>query len=132
VDGLSEDARQVVGCADTSCPSDSLITALHDAIHGRIPGSLGALPLVVLTHDPALPAWGASSDPAWQTTQRALATASSNAVHVDATWSSHFIPFAQPGLVIEAVREVVAAARAADHALPRCGAAFTKLGGKCL
>jgi hypothetical protein len=34
--------------------------------------------------------------------------------------------------VIEAVREVVAAARAAAHSLPKCGAAFTKLGGKCL
>ncbi|MGO9204713.1 MAG: hypothetical protein ACLQBX_00750 [Candidatus Limnocylindrales bacterium] len=61
-----------------------------------------------------------------------LATASSNAVHVEATWSSHLLPYSQPGLVIEAVREVVAAARSSDHTLPRCGAAFTQLGGKCL
>jgi hypothetical protein len=47
-------------------------------------------------------------------------------------WSSHLLPFSQPGLVIEAVREVVAAARSSDHTLPRCGAAFTQLGGKCL
>ncbi len=61
-----------------------------------------------------------------------LATASSNAVHVEATWSSHLQPYSQPGLVIEAVREVVAAARSSGHTLPRCGAAFTQLGGKCL
>ncbi len=109
----------------------TLITALEDGIHGRIPGSLGALPLIVISHDPALP-WLGDADANWEEAQDTLATASSNAVHVDTTRSSHLIPFSQPGLVVEAVREVVAAARAADHALPRCGPAFTKLGGKCL
>jgi pimeloyl-ACP methyl ester carboxylesterase/sugar lactone lactonase YvrE len=129
VDGLSEDVLPNAGCTDTSCPFHSTATAMRAAIHDTIPGSLGALPLVVLTHDPAFPPWGASLDPVWQTTQQAIATASSNAVHVDATWSSHLIASAAPGLVVEAVREVVAAVRATDHALPRCGAAFTRLGG---
>jgi len=132
VDGISEDFFPDLGCTDTSCAAYSSITALHDAIHGKIAGSLGTLPLVLLTHNPALPAWGASSEPDFDKTEQALATASSNAVHVEATWSSHLLPFSQPGLVIEAVREVVAAARSSDHTLPRCGAAFTQPGGKCL
>jgi hypothetical protein len=123
VDGMSEDFDTDLG---------SLGTALHDAIHGKIAGSLGTLPLVLLTHNPALPAWGASNEPGFDRTEQVLATASSNAVHVEATWSSHMLPWSQPGLVIEAVREVVAAARSSDHTLPRCGAAFTQLGGKCL
>ena len=131
VDGSTEASLTYRGCTDASCDAYSVITALQDAIHGKVPGSLGALPLVVLSHDPALPFLG-TADANWEEAQQVLATASSNAVHVDATWSSHLIGAAAPGLVIEAVREVVAAARAADHALPRCGAAFTKLGGKCL
>ena len=59
------------------------------------------------------------------------ATASSNAVHVVATGSSHAMPFTQSGLVIEAVRQVVDAAKAADHTLPACGKALTDLGGAC-
>jgi pimeloyl-ACP methyl ester carboxylesterase len=132
VDGSSEASLRYRGCTDASCDMYSLITALDDAIHGKVAGSLGALPLVVISHDPALPFLVGTADTNWETAQEALATASSNAVHVDATLSSHYIPWTQPGLVIEAVREVVAAARAADHSLPKCGAAFTKLGGKCL
>ncbi len=132
VDGLSEDFLPVVGCTDPTCPFYSTAVALRDAIHDTIPGSLAALPMAVVTHDPALPPWGSDLDPEWQTTQRALATASSNTLHVDATRSSHPIASVQPGLVAEAVRQVVAAARAKDHTLPTCGAAFVELGGKCL
>ena len=45
--------------------------------------------------------------------------------------SSHAMPFTQSGLVIEAVRQVVEAAKAADHTLPACGKALTDLGGAC-
>jgi hypothetical protein len=51
---------------------------------------------------------------------------------VIASWSTHLIPYAQPGLVIEAMKQVVTAARAPDHTLPACGTAFTQLGGECV
>jgi hypothetical protein len=93
---------------------------------------LGALPLVVIGHDPTLPYWSdATYDDAWLKFGEDTATASSNAVHVVATGSSHPIPFTQPGLVIEAVHQVVDAAKAADHTLPACGKALTALGGAC-
>ena len=98
---------------------------------GHVAGSLGDLPLVVLSHAPDLPFWVPDYDATWEKLGADTATASSNARHVIASWSTHMIPYTQPGLVIEAVKQVVTAARASDHALPACGAAFTQLGGLC-
>ncbi len=99
---------------------------------GKVAGSLGALPLVVLSHAPDLPFWAADYDALWEKLGTDTATASSNARHVIASWASHMIPYTQPGLVVEAVKQVVAAARASDHTLPACGTAFTALGGACV
>jgi pimeloyl-ACP methyl ester carboxylesterase len=118
-------------CTDPSCPVYADIQAVHALTHGKVAGSLGAVPLVVLSHSPALPFDPAAYDAYWLKLGAQAATASSNSVHVVASWSSHPIPFSQPGLVIEAVREVVAAAKASNHALPACGTAFTNLGGFC-
>ncbi len=73
----------------------------------------------------------ARSCASWEKLGADTATASSNARRAIATWSTHMIPYTQPGLVIEAVKQVVAAARATDHTLPACGAALAQLGGSC-
>jgi hypothetical protein len=118
-------------CLDASCPLYGDILAMRKLEGGKVAGSLGDLPLVVLSHAPDLRFWAPDYDATWERLGTDTATASSNSVHVIASWSTHLIPYAQPGLVIEAAREVVAAARATDHALPACGATFTQLGGVC-
>ncbi len=128
VDPSSEDET----CADAPCPQSPDVQAMRKLEGGKLAGSLGDLPLVVISHAPDLPFWEpASHDAAWEQLGAQAVTASSNAVHLVASWSTHMIPYAQPGLVIEAVRQVVAAARASNHALPACGPAFTELGGLC-
>lgn len=121
----------ITTCTDASCPLYGDIQAMRTLEGGKVAGSLGDLPLVVLSHAPDLPWWSPEYDATWERLGADTATASSNARHVIASWSTHLIPYSQPGLVIEAVRQVVAAARASDHALPTCGAAFTQLGGLC-
>jgi pimeloyl-ACP methyl ester carboxylesterase len=121
----------ITTCTDSSCPVYSDIQAVHALTHGKIAGSLGALPLVVVSHSPTLPFNPAETDAYFLKLGDQAATASSNSVHVVASWSSHPILFSQPGLVTEAVRQVVAAARASNHKLPACGTAFTQLGGVC-
>jgi hypothetical protein len=119
-------------CTDAPCPLSPDVQAMRKLEGGKVTGSLGDLPLVVLTHAPDLPFWNpAAHDATWEQLSADTATASSDSVHVVASWSTHMIPFSQPGLVIEAVRQVVTAARASDHALPACGPAFTQLGGLC-
>jgi hypothetical protein len=121
----------ITTCTDASCPLYGDIQAIKKLEGGKVAGSLGDLPLVVLSHAPDLPWWNPAYDATWEKLGADTATASSNARHVIASWSTHQIPYTQPGLVIEAVRQVVAAARASDHALPACGGAFTELGGRC-
>ena len=118
-------------CTDASCPLYADIQAIKKLEGGKVAGSLGDLPLVVLSHAPDLPWWNAEYDANWEKLGTDTATASSNARHVIASWSTHGIPNTQPGLVIEAVRQVVTAARAPEHTLPPCGPAFTQLGGQC-
>jgi hypothetical protein len=119
-------------CVAASCQFYEDIQAVKKLNGGKMAGSLGALPLVVIAHDPSLPYWNdATYDDSWLKLGADTATASSNSVHVVATGSSHPIPYTQPGLVIEAVRQVVDAAKAADHTLPACGKALTDLGGAC-
>jgi len=114
-------------------PSDRAtdLAYVQQLTHGKVAGSLGALPLVVLSHDPALAPMGQAFEPVWTTAQQGLATASSDSVRAVAVRSPHYIMDAQPKLVIEALREVVAAARASDHTLPPCGSAITQVGGAC-
>lgn len=121
----------ITSCTDSTCPVFDDIAAVHALTKGKVAGSLGALPLVVLSHSPDHPFWAPEYDAYWLELGTETATASSNAVHVVASRSSHPIPFAQPALVIEAIGQVMAAAGAADHALAACGAAFTQLGGQC-
>jgi pimeloyl-ACP methyl ester carboxylesterase len=121
----------ITTCTDASCPVYEDIQKAHALTGGKVAGSLRALPLVVLSHAPTLPGFDPAYDAYWLQMGADTATASSNSVHVVASWSSHPIPYAQPGLVIEALDQVVVAVRASDHTLPACGSDFTRLGGVC-
>jgi diacylglycerol O-acyltransferase / trehalose O-mycolyltransferase len=121
----------VTSCTDASCPFFADIEKVHQMTGGTVAGSLGDLPLVVLSHDPTQLFSSPEYDAYWQQLGADTATASSNAVHITSSWSGHPIPYAHPGLVVEALEQLVAAARAGDHTLPACGTAFTELGGVC-
>jgi pimeloyl-ACP methyl ester carboxylesterase len=79
-----------------------------------------AIPVVVLTSDKRFDfgAGGAETWPAWRTAQERLAKLL-NAKHVSDTNSGHAIQMEQPRLVIEAIREVVEAARSGRQQLAR-------------
>ena len=83
-------------------------------------GSLGDLPLAVLSHDPDQPEPDLPEDlvkptnDAWQQMQNELAQLSSRSTHVIAKNSGHYIQIDRPDLVIEAIRKVVDQARPAD------------------
>jgi len=67
--------------------------------------SFGSKPLIVLT------AGSNDADPDWHRLQEELATRSSNAKHIVATGSGHYIQDDRPDMVIAAVREVVEATK---------------------
>jgi pimeloyl-ACP methyl ester carboxylesterase len=83
-------------------------------------GSLGDMPLVVLSHDPDTPQPDLPEDlvkpanDAWQQMQEELAHLSSKAKQVIAKNSGHYIQLDRPDLVIKAVRSVVDQAREAQ------------------
>jgi len=85
----------------------------------------------VLSHDPTVLFSTPDYDAYWQQMGADTATASSNAVHVTSGWSGHAIPYVHPALVVEALKQLVAADQATDHTLAACGTAFTELGGVC-
>lgn len=79
-------------------------------------GSLGALPLVVLSHDPQVgigfpPPEAAQGERAWNQMQEELRGLSTNSRRVIARGSSHYVESYRPELVITAIREVDDAAR---------------------
>jgi pimeloyl-ACP methyl ester carboxylesterase len=83
-------------------------------------GSLDDLPLLVLTHDPAMPQPDLPEDlvkptnDAWQQMQSELAQLSSRGTQVIAKNSGHYIQLDHPEIVIEGVRNVVGQVRAAS------------------
>jgi pimeloyl-ACP methyl ester carboxylesterase len=82
-------------------------------------GSLGGLPLVVLSGDPDLPDADIPEDlvkptsDAWQQMQKELARLSTRSTHVIAKNSGHYIQLDRPDVVIDAVRSVVGQVRQA-------------------
>jgi pimeloyl-ACP methyl ester carboxylesterase len=80
-------------------------------------GSLGDIPLMVLSHDPDTPQPDLPEDlvkpanDAWQQMQEELAQLSSKGMQVIAKNSGHYIQLDRPDLVIKAVRSVVDQAR---------------------
>jgi pimeloyl-ACP methyl ester carboxylesterase len=111
-------------------PDPDDIAAVRELSGGRIAGSLEAMPLIVIGHALDQPFLAGASEAAWLESVRETVRASSNSVFVTASWSGHMIPTAQPALVFEALRELVAAAGTADHRLPGC-ASLEAVGGAC-
>ncbi len=79
---------------------------------------LGDLPLIVLSHGiPAPPLPGVSAEQAaqmeqeWQSFQRQQAALSSQGMLIVADRSGHLIPYEQPDLVVDAVRQIVEAVK---------------------
>lgn len=72
------------------------------------PGSLGRLPLVVITRDPNtdLP-WPPQAEATWQALQADLALLSERTTHLHATVGDHFVHRADPDLVVKAIAELV-------------------------
>jgi pimeloyl-ACP methyl ester carboxylesterase len=103
----------------------------------RASGTLGALPLVVVTRGRSpLPATipagtRAHLEDVWQTLQAELAGLSTQSEHVVARQSGHFIQLDQPQLVIAAIQQVVDAARR-HGPLSRCAQTLAPLGGVCV
>ena len=91
----------------------------------RAAGSLGRLPLVVIT------AGQSATNPTWMEEQGILARLSTNSVHFVAKGAWHGVTDQVPRLVTEAARELVEAARA-GAALPACGPKLERLGARCL
>jgi pimeloyl-ACP methyl ester carboxylesterase len=87
-------------------------------------GSLGDLPLAVLSHDPDKPSADIPADlakptnEAWEKMQEELAHLSTRGTHEIAKKGSHYIQMDRPDLVIDAVRSVVEQARAAQQSAP--------------
>jgi pimeloyl-ACP methyl ester carboxylesterase len=85
-------------------------------------GSLGDLPLAVLSEDPEKPQPDLPEDlvkptsDAWQKMQEELAHLSTRGTHVIAKNSGHYIQLDRPEVIIEAVRNVVDQARQAQSA----------------
>jgi pimeloyl-ACP methyl ester carboxylesterase len=83
-------------------------------------GSLGDLPLVVLSHDPDKPSSDLPADvatpvnDAWEKMQKELSQLSTRGTQVVAKNSSHYIQTDRPDVVIDAVRGVLDQVRAAS------------------
>jgi pimeloyl-ACP methyl ester carboxylesterase len=95
----------------------ALKTFPESAAQAAAAGSLGDLPLAVLSHDPDLPQPDIPADlvkpmnDAWEQMQEELAHLSTRGTRTVAKNSSHYIQLDRPDLVVEAVREVVEQAR---------------------
>jgi pimeloyl-ACP methyl ester carboxylesterase len=85
-------------------------------------GSLGDTPLAVLSHDPEKPSADLPADiakptnDAWEKMQEELAHLSTRGTQAIAKNSAHYIQLDRPDVVIEAIRNVVEQARAAQSA----------------
>jgi pimeloyl-ACP methyl ester carboxylesterase len=85
----------------------------------RALGSLGNMPLVVLSHDPDKVHFpGNLTEPVnreWGKMQDELAQLSSNGVHLVVKGSGHDIQVDKPEAVVDAIRKVVSQAKGADQ-----------------
>lgn len=92
----------------------------QSAAQASATGSLGDLPLIVLSGDPAVPEPDIPEDlvkptsDAWQQMQKELAQLSTRSIQVTAKNSGHYIQFDRADLVVNAVRSVVAQVRRAQ------------------
>lgn len=96
----------------------------ESAVQTAATGSLGDMPLAVLSHDPEKPSADLPADlakptnEAWEKMQEELAHLSTRGTQVIAKNSSHYIQLDRPDVVIDAVRGVVEQARMAQNSAP--------------
>jgi pimeloyl-ACP methyl ester carboxylesterase/sugar lactone lactonase YvrE len=112
----------------------AIMSQVRAARHGVVKGSLGSMPLAVLTQGaPTNPcdAQCATDAKVWRDLQIELASASTNSLHVIASRSGHFIHGDQPALVLEAINQVLEAAKRPSHMLPACDKAWEAFDGTC-
>jgi pimeloyl-ACP methyl ester carboxylesterase len=115
----------------------AFLESLGDMEQVRAAGDLGDTPLVVLSQ--VLPTADGDVSPAvrrseriWQEAQGELAELSSDSVHVNAeTPRQRRVHREQPQLVVEAISQVVEAARTGEP-LPPCEEELERLGGECV
>ena len=74
-------------------------------------GSLGDLPLAVITHGQPFPGPFSILEKGWSNGQKRLAALSTNSLLIRANESNHMIQVDEPGLVVDAIRRVHEAAR---------------------
>jgi pimeloyl-ACP methyl ester carboxylesterase len=119
----------------------SLNNPLNNPEHFDIPGSaaqvraagtLGSIPLVVLTagHSGLPLKRPQPLEAAWRGMQEEMAGLSTDSVHVLMPKSGHYIQVAYPKAVIAAIQQVVTAVRMQGR-LPACTTIFPALGGAC-
>jgi pimeloyl-ACP methyl ester carboxylesterase len=109
--------QEAIALVDDPWANPEAMDIAASAAQVRAAGSLGDLPLVVLSQSPDTNAFGLPSayktklNEVWQELQRELASLSTNSTHIVATKSGHYIQEHEPELVIEAIRQLVEAAR---------------------
>jgi pimeloyl-ACP methyl ester carboxylesterase len=102
---------------ETLIAEQQAVQAIHAELAAAGITSLGDLPLIVLSHGQPMAMPGMSgevnqaNEQAWQELQAELAALSSRGRLVVAKDSGHYIQLERPELVIDAIREVVAAGR---------------------
>jgi pimeloyl-ACP methyl ester carboxylesterase len=119
--GLCDDdpVERAIGCNWNSAREQvAEMKAFPDsAAQAATTGSLGDMPLAVLSHDPDKlftelpPDIARSTNQAWEKMQEELAHLSTRGTQTIAKNSSHYIQFDNPELVISAVRNIVEQAR---------------------
>ena len=88
-------------------------------------GTLGDLPLAVLSHDPEKPSAELPADlaqqtnQAWEKMQEELAHLSTRGIQTIAKNSAHYIQIDRPDVVVEGIRKVVQEARTASTVNPK-------------
>jgi hypothetical protein len=95
-------------------------TADEMAAYDRVPpamtkpggfGSLGGLPLSVISRAPVDPVTGNPTAPEWQEAQLRLLRLSSRSVHIVAENSGHAIQASEPDLIVSAIHNIWSATR---------------------
>ena len=105
---------------------------IHETVRElKASGDLGDLPVVVVTAEIIEDEWLATVPGLEARFQTRLAGLSSNAIHVVATGSGHFVHDEEPDVVTAAIRLVVEVARSGAE-MPPCEEAFEGLDASCV
>jgi pimeloyl-ACP methyl ester carboxylesterase len=82
-------------------------------------GSLGAVPMIVITHGQAFPGPFAVLEKNWSEGQKRLAALSTDSVIIVATKSNHMVQNDEPELVVDAIRRMHNAVRSTTETQPK-------------